>query len=149
MYANCYVKHCLNNPDPSLNVERILKCKTFRWRLFTLLQSFKLYFDSTDLYANGCKKHYLKDLKEATKKGLHCKVVILFDINCYFFLAQHKTTACATSVSKHQLKAAGIQRKDDDPSLCILSKFPPGSPSLSQHPSCSLLYGLNMAQIVH
>ena len=55
---------------------------------FSLLQSFKLYFDSTDLYANWCKNHYLKDLKEATKKkDYNCKVVILFDKNCYFYLA--------------------------------------------------------------
>ena len=57
----------------------------------------------------GVKTTTLKTWKKQRKKDYNCKVVILFDINCYFYLAQHKckTTACATSVSEHQLKAAG------------------------------------------
>jgi hypothetical protein len=41
-----------------------------------LLQSFKLYFDPTDLYANWCKNHYLKDLKKQRKKDYTVKVVV-------------------------------------------------------------------------
>ncbi len=52
----------------------------------------------------GVKTTTLKTRKKQRKKGSHCKVVIL---KCYFYLAQHKTTVCATLVSEHQLKAAG------------------------------------------
>jgi hypothetical protein len=99
-------------------VERILKCKTFRWHLFSLLQSLKLFFTESDFLC--AKNHKIRTRTGSARNAGPVKagsVVWCHAVFVYFLRYQSEGLGVQIRISSFQLctipfeKVQKVQKK--------------------------------------